>query len=529
MKKQLLNILGELGLLVLSSLIFSLAFPSFLNDWGFAFLAWFSLIPVFVVVHRAGWLKTVLYGLFYGFVTYRIFNFWLEIFNPVAYIVVPLIYAGFFGVFFALFKWADSKLPRHGWLVQSLFWLLYEVVRTKGFVGYSYGIIGYTQYRFLSLIGISDITGVLGVSALVVIPSAFIAWLINYVPRKELFSLDVLKNRKVFIPVVVYGAVFLAVNFYGWAARVDYSESPRWRTTLVQHNEDAWRSNLEQYKKSYENLSRLSAEAIAADDPDIVIWPETAFVPAIEWHEKYRQEAAKLVLVRKLRAFLKESDTAFLIGNNDSIMEGGEKKSWNAALLFEEGEIVDRYRKLHLVPFGEYFPYEKLMPRFHQYILDQGAAMYEHGEEWTVMDQGGVKFSNTICYEDVFPYLARGFVKEGAEVIVNITNDAWSPDAAACMQHGTMAVFRSVENRRSLVRATCSGFTSVISPNGEILAYLEPFTEDYLTYDTPVYTDRLTIFTRWGEWFDLLVVLGSLAVIALFVGDVVKKRSNKND
>ena len=511
MKKNLLNILLELGLLALSSLVFSLAFPSFLNDWGIPFLAWFSLIPVFVVIHRIGWLKTVLYGMFYGFVTYRILNFWLEIFNPLSYVVVPIIYAGFFALFFPLFKWADKKVPRFSWLLQTLFWLFYEVVRTKGFIGYSYGIIGYTQYRFLSLIGISDITGVLGVSALVVIPSAYIAWVINYKKPGEIFTL------KTFRPVIIYAALFLAVNLYGILSRVDYSESPVWRTTLIQHNEDAWRSNLEQYKKSYESLRRLSAEAIEKDSPDVVIWPETSFVPSVEWHERYREEKEKLVLIKKLRVFLKESGTDFIIGNNDSRMVDGERKSWNAALLFEDGEITDRYHKLHLVPFGEYFAYENLFPRFEAYMQSQGATRYEHGDEWTVMEQGGVGFSAMICYEDVFPYLARGFAREGAEVFVNITNDAWSPSPACCMQHGSMAVFRSVENRRSMVRSTCSGFTAVISPNGEILSHLEPFTEGYLTYDTPVYTGRTTLFTRLGEWFDVLVVILSCGIIAAFI------------
>ncbi len=523
MKKHILPTLLELGLLVLSALLFSLSFPSFLDDWGYGFLAYFCLIPLFVAIHRAGWLKTVLYGLFYGFITYRIFNFWLKQFNPVSYMVVPLIYAGFFGVFFPLFKWADKRLPRMGWLVQTLFWLCYEVVRTKGFIGYSYGIIGYSQYSFLSLIGISDITGVLGVSAMVVLPSAYIAWVINNVSIRELFSLKTMK------PVIIYAALFLMVNIYGLLSRVDYSGSPVWKTTLVQHNEDAWRSNMEQYKISFENLKELSEEAIAKENPDIVIWPETSFVPSVEWHEKYRQEPDKLILIKKLRAFLIESGKDFLIGNNDSRMVDGDRLSWNAALLFQNGEITDRYHKLHLVPFGEYFPYKKLFPRFYQYIIDEGASLYEHGTEWTVMEQKGVKFSDMICYEDVFPYLARGFAKEGAQVFVNITNDAWSPAVASCMQHGTMAVFRCVENRRSMVRSTCSGFTSVISPNGEILASLEPFTRGTLTYDVPVYSERTTLFTRLGQWFELLIFAASLAVIFFFIRKTLRERKENND
>ncbi len=523
MKKHLLSTLAEIALLILSSLLFSLAFPSFLDDRGFGFLAYFSLIPLFVVVHRAGWLKTVLYGAFYGFVTYRIFNFWLKQFNPVSFMVVPIIYGTYFAGFFPLFKWADRRFPRRGWLAQALFWLLYEVIRTKGFLGYSYGIIGYSQYKFLSLIGISDIFGVLGVSALVVLPSAYIARVINYVPLKEVLSLRTLR------PVFIYAGLFLLANVYGMAAKVDYSASPVWRTTLVQHNEDAWRSNMEQYKISFENLKELSERAIAQDDPDIIIWPETSFVPSVEWHEKYREEPDKLVLIKKLRAFLADSGKDFLIGNNDSRRVNGERVSWNAALLFQNGEITDRYHKLHLVPFGEYFPYKKLFPRFYQYIIDQGASLYEHGDEWTVMEQSGVRFSDMICYEDAFPYLARGFTRAGAQVLVNITNDAWSPAVASCMQHGTIAVFRTVENRRSMVRSTCSGFTAVISPNGEILASLEPFTKDFLTYDVPVYGERTTLFTRLGEWFDLLVTLGSAVIIGFLIRLTAKERRNEND
>lgn len=501
----------------MGALLFSLSFPSFLNDWGFGFLAFFSLIPVFVVIHRSGWLKALLYGAFYGFFTYRIFNFWMAQFNPLSYVVVPLIYAGFFASFFLLFKWADKRSPRYGWLFQTLFWLCYEVVRTKGFIGYSYGIIGYSQYDFLSLIGIADITGVLGVSALVVLPSAYIAHLINRVKREELLS------RPVVLPLVAYILLFGLVNVYGLVSRVDYSRSPTWRTALVQHNVDAWRSGMEEYKKAYESLSSLSEEALS-ENPDVIIWPETAFVPAIEWHEKYRQEAEKLVLIRKLRAFLREADTPFIIGNNDSRLVEGEKVSRNAVLLFDKGEIVERYFKLHLVPFGEYFAYANLFPRFEAYMRSQGATRYVPGTEWVVFNQDGVKFSGLICYEDAFPYLSRGFVREGADLLVNITNDAWSPAHASCMQHGTMAVFRSVENRRTMVRSTCSGFTAVISPNGEILDYLEPFTYDTLVYDAPIYSDTTTVFTRLGEWFDWTVVLASLLTVILFALKEIKEK-----
>ncbi len=107
---------------------------------------------------------------------------------------------------------------------------------------------------------------------------------------------------------------------------------------------------------------------------------------------------------------------------------------------------------------------------------------------YTVFDAGGVRFSTPICFEDTFGYLCRGFVSRGADVLVNITNDAWSFSVPGAMQHMTMAVFRAVENRRSVVRSTNGGMTNIIDPNGRILFSLPPFTEGYLSGTVPVHT-----------------------------------------
>jgi len=523
LKKLFINSLINMGLLLTGAFVFSMAFPNFFTDWGWGFLAFFSLIPVFLMVHRNSLIENLFWGFLYGLITYKVHNFWLAEFNPTAHKVVPIIYAVYFMLVFPLMGWAEKKKPRQAWIIYTVFWLAYEVLRTKGFLGYSYGIIGYSQYNFLSFIGISDITGVLGVSAMVVLPSALIAWRINYPVDSEKKWLTWVK------PLGLYAAVFLLVNIYGWLAMVDTSDSKIWRPALIQHNESAWLSGMEVYKNSYEVLVRVSDEALK-EDPDVVIWPETSFVPAIEWHEKYRLEPAKLVLIQRLRTFLEERDTPFIIGNNDSKMIQGDKKNWNAVLLLEEGEIVDRYHKIQLVPFGEHFPYKKLFPRFYQYLLDEGITIYQAGDEWTIMETGGISFGSLVCYEDTFPYLARNFVKRGSEVLVNLTNDAWSSANASCMQHGIMAVFRSVENRRSMVRSTCSGFTTAIDPNGRFLEYLEPFTEGYLIPEVPIYTERTTLFTRLGSWFDWFSLAAALLIIVWIKrDDYLMKKEEEND
>jgi len=516
--------LTELLLLLSGALLFALSFPNFMYRWGFPLLAWFALIPVFLLIHRIGFLKSMLYGALYGYFAYSLFNFWLAKFNPTSFVVVPMIYAVYFIFWFPVFKWADWAFPRWGYLLQLVFWLAFEIFRTRGFLGYSYGIMGYSQYKNLSLIGIADLTGVLGVSMLVVFPSLWIARYLRF--RREsgkTFSL-LLRAKSLFIPGCVY-LVLLAGSFgYSTLTKVDYTESPSWRTSLIQHDINAWLSGTEVYARALDKLLELSDQALQ-ENPDTVIWSETAFVPSIEWHNKHRTDRERLALVQKLMDYLDHQEVPFVIGNNDSEMSAGEMITYNAVLQFDGAEVTERYHKIHLVPFGEHFPYTKLFPRFYKYILDNGATFYEKGDEYTVFDINNVKFSPLICFEDTFGYLSRNFVREGAQVLVNITNDSWSPAQACSIQHVGMAVFRTVENRRSMVRATNGGFTCLIDPNGKILSYLEPFTADVLTVDVPVYDGKTTLYNKTDFLFDRMVMISAVLAGILLAGvTIIRKR-----
>ena len=504
--------LTELLLLLSGALLFALAFPSFAYRWGFGFLGYFCLIPTFLLIRRIGIAKSAIYGFLYGYLAYTLLNYWLATFNPVSFVVVPMIYAVYFLFWFPVFKWADRMFPRWGYLVQVLFWLAYEIFRVQGFLGYSYGILGYTQYRNINLIGIADIAGILGVSLLVVFPSAWIARLWS-LRKEEGAGWDVLKKaRFLTIPGILY-LVFLAGSLgYSISSKVDYSDTPVWRTSLIQHDINAWRSGIEVYREALDKLIDVSDEALE-NNPDAVIWSETAFVPSIKWHDRHRQERDKFELVQRLKEYFKGQDVPFLIGNNDIVEIAGNRESYNAVLVFQKDQIVDTYHKIHLVPFGEHFPYEKIFPRFYKYILNNGVTFYIHGDEYTVFDMGQAKASPLICFEDTFGDLSRNFVREGAQVLVNVSNDSWSPAQACSIQHAGMAVFRSVENRRSMVRATNGGFTCMIDPNGRIIQWLEPFTADHLTVDVPVYDEVDTFYTRTPFLFDRFVMIFSILVI----------------
>ncbi len=505
---------GELGLLGLSSVLFALSFPSLLSRWGWFPLAFVCVAPVFPVIHRASWPRVLAYGPLYGFVSYALFNFWLAVWHPLGLAVVPSIYAGHFLLLFPILKLIDSRFPRHGWVLQAVAWLGYEYVKTLGYLGYPYGILGYSQYLFLPLIQVASLAGVWVVSLLVVFPSALLG---NAFRDGAAGAAPFLKAR---VPaMVVYAAALAASLVYGLASPIDTANLRQWKVALVQQNIDPWRGGDEAYRASLDALVRQSQAALG-QKPEIVIWSETSFVPSIDWHTRYRTDDARYKLVRRLREFLDTQELAYVIGNNDGqrrVLPGGEevRLDYNATLLYRQREIVDIYRKLRLVPFSEHFPFGGPLAWMHDLLQKFDIHFYEAGTVPVVYEDRGVRFSTPICFEDTFGYIGRLFVGKGADVLVNMSNDAWAGSVAAEMQHMAMGVLRTVENRRAVVRSTNGGMTVIVDPNGRILKMLEPFVEGTLIGEVPIVQGVITPYTRYGDWLGQACLALTLAVTAV--------------
>ncbi|HVO37805.1 MAG TPA: apolipoprotein N-acyltransferase [Spirochaetia bacterium] len=513
-KRSFLRVLSDFGLLASSAVLFALSFPSFLSDNGWFPLGFVCLVPLFIVVHRASWPAAPFYGIFFGYVSYVLFNYWLGRFHPLTLVVVPPIYAGYFLLVLPALKLADTLLPRYGFFLQSALWVCYEYfLKSRGFLAYSYGNLGYSPWPFLPFIQIASIFGVWGVSLLVVYPSALLGSALREGPAA------LARRWRAFVwPASAYLAVAAVVIAYGAFSQVDTSSAREWKVALVQQNVDPWKGGTRAYRHSLDVLLRQSRKAVA-ESPDIVIWSETSFVPAIEWHTRYREDNERYALVKELMDFLATQPVPYVVGNDDGELRRTEENQeervdFNAAILFEKGQIVDTYRKLHLVPFTEDFPFRKSLPGIYQALKNADTHFWKKGSVPTVFDADGVRFSTPICFEDTFGYLCRGFVQRGAQVLVNMTNDAWSFSVPGAMQHMTMAVFRAIENRRSVVRSTNGGMTNIIDPNGRILQRLPPFTEGYLLGAVPVYTAARTPYTRWGDWFPWVLLAASITALA---------------
>lgn len=521
----------EILALSLSAVLFALSFPSLVSTWGLYPLAFVALSPVFWVLGRANWGRVLLYGALYGFGSYALFNYWLSTFHPLALLFVPSVHL-VYGVFlFLIMKLVTYCFPRYAPVWQSLIWVAYEYLKTRGFLGYPYGVIGYTQYLFGPLTRFSALTGVWGVSLLTVLCNAYVGYLLGalFPLRRKIGQrvIHLLRRRPVF--PLVWSLLFIGAIGYGASLPTDYSDTSQWRVALIQQNIDPWRGGYIAYERSLEVLLRQSQRALQ-EDPETVIWSETSFVPGIDWHTRYRESSPEAIrkyeLVRQLLSYLKTQTVPFVVGNDDGQKRGQERVDYNASLLFEDGNLVKTYRKLHRVPFTEYYP--DWGPQFiRRLLIDFDIHFWERGEELTVFETAGVRFSTPICFEDSFGYLSRDFINAGAQVIVNMTNDGWSKSIPAEMQHFAMAVFRATENRRSVVRAANSGITGIIEPSGRIAATIEPFVEGRLVGSVPVFDSVTTLYTRAGDWLGKAMTVALALLAASAVGMLLWRRHSR--
>jgi len=527
------TILIQLGLVITAALFFSLSFPNLLFKNGLPFFAWFSYVPVLLLIRKNDLLPCIGWGAIYGVLSYAIFNYWLWAFHPAAGIIVYGIYLAYMAAVFLFLKLVDILYPKKAYLVQWIIWLAYEYLETRGFVGYPYGITGYTQWRIIPLIQIASIFGVWGVCALVTFPSFWLAAAFKEhkggILAGNIASTITEFFRREKLSAIIWVFALTAALVFGIMQNKDFSGAPKVKIALIQHNTDPWKAvsfasewqKIDTYRKNLAILKRLSDEAAASQPkPDLIVWPETAFTQSIYWHSTYRYDQDSWLIVRELLEYLSQKDIPFLIGNDDARMDkvknpdefNNHRVDYNAVLLFENGKLTETYRKLHLVPFTEHFPYRKQLPFFYDALVKADTHFWEKGEDVTVFNAAGFKFSSPICFEDTFGYLSRKFVLRGADVLVNLTNDAWAKSLPSQKQHLSMAVFRAVENSRSMVRSTVSGQTCAIDPAGRVTAEAQPFMETWLTVSVPL-VKKSTIYTKYGDFLAIFFLYAAVILL----------------
>jgi apolipoprotein N-acyltransferase len=298
------------------------------------------------------------------------------------------------------------------------------------------------------------------------------------------------------------------------------------RAALIQANFDPWSPQLD------ENISlemHLTMKALQKN-PDLIVWSESS-VPFP--YEFYLKRNGRLAI--EVHNFIESIKRPFVFGSIefDGKYENGNFNGdfYNVAVYYNNGKMNGVYRKIHLVPFGEWFPFGRIFPFVVRILENAGAGDFTPGDEYLVFDSNGFRFSVLICFEDVFGNLARKFITEGSDLFINVTNDAWTGSRKAEIQHFSLSVFRTIENRRSLIRAANGGVTACINPYGRVLQTLELFTSDYLVCDVPLGgEDDNTFYTKYGDFFPkILAIICCAMVILIIIKKVIDRKEKKNN
>jgi apolipoprotein N-acyltransferase len=510
-----------------TGVLYPLCFPNF----DFAVLAWIVLVPLHLAIaglrpRRAFWVGWLGGGVaFTGTMSWVVtaMHVYGKMPLPPSYAALLLLaaYLGLYvAVYAAVVAWSHFRRPALAWVLAPTIWVSLELLRTYLFSGLPWALLGYSQYQWLPVIQIADMTGVYGVSALLVLVNVALS-------EVALWWMDRRRSHAVAAspwPAVAAAMGLMLVSvIYGEmrVAAAAQSPAPVARVGLVQPNIDQgrkWdRAFLEETMARY---ARLTDEA--AHGGELIIWPEAAMPFLFEDEPVYRSEIAMLAA---------RGHTPILLGSPAlRHYENGRPYLMNSAYLFSsDGRILGRYDKQHLVPFGEYIPLKSVL--FFLDKLVEGIGDFEAGTVPSLLslppkaDQASAasppRFGVVICFEVIFPDLVRRFARDGADFLVTITNDAWFGDSAAPYQHFGMVVFRAVENHLAFARSANTGISGLIDPVGRILVSTPVFTEQAVTGAVPAGTGP-TFYSQYGDVFAYACVI--IAGLLLAACATVKKQ-----
>ncbi|MEW5910192.1 MAG: apolipoprotein N-acyltransferase, partial [Thermodesulfobacteriota bacterium] len=410
---------------LLSALMLVLSFPT----WDMGYLAWVALIPVFLSIrNRNSPTISLLFSLCGILFFLGIFNWILIIkgYRIYHHILLAIYFASYFGLFGAALAFISKRMGETAALCASPFlWVLQEWLRSHFFfLGLPWGLLGHTQHRIPVVIQIASITGTYGISFLIVLVNAAFA----AVMRRSLVRLSDLKCHRTTIKVTkselallisaaVCVGLVMAYGYHGISGKI---EGKPINIALIQ-------GNIEQEKKwdpkyADEIMSVYSELTITAAQsrPLLIVWPETAVPGSISLNPD---------IYEKLIEIVKKTDTPLILGSAQhqkfTISDQADKTFLNSAFLLtpqEDGVVSQQYDKIRLFPFGEYLPHKHIIPW--KLLNVSSFNEYVPGEDYTLFRISPHQFSVTICWENIFSDLVRGFVKNGAQFILNITNEA---------------------------------------------------------------------------------------------------------
>ena len=474
-----------------------LAFSAILSALPLTFselfiLSWVSYAPLFYVLitqRDDDWRLAVKHGFSFGFIYYFLVYYWFWWFYPLDYaglssaasiaavllasVGISLAHGLLWCIPFVICLVINklSKNPLYLSFAGIVSILAIQKITALSELSFPWVRVSLGQYKATALIQSASLFGIDGVDFIILCVNALITLAI------------ITKSKKQIASIAVAIAIFVCNLSFGLIRLRPVSYERDLKILAVQGSvsqEEKWSRYGDTI--SLDVYSRLTKENIT-EDVDLILWPESAIPLLYEGEED-------LTAYKKIS---KELDTPILAGI--LIDRGGYNT--NSSILIDKDGVIANYAKRQLVPFGEYMPYEQIFLKILPF-LNLAGDDYTPGDSSEIMQMENGKIGNVICFESIYPALCRQSTLDGAEVIMELSNDSWLKDSPAMQQHLSHAVFRSVENSRYVVRSANSGISAVIDSRGNIKSQLDIDYQGTLN-DTAYYDDSITLYTKTGD------------------------------
>ena len=489
----------------LGGVLAALAFPKF----NLSFLIWIGLLPLlYFSTHRSPGRAFIL-GLLGGVAFNALLIYWIP-YVPAHYgqlpllisLLIYLIFVAYLSLYWGLLAYLGARttasFPRLGFFLLPFYWIALEYILGRFLTGFPWGIIGYTQHQNLYFLQLASLTGVAGLSFLILLFQSSFLYSLQFRRRKPFFLvLAVILLIHIWGYIRLHRPLAAAQTFTAGVIQGNVSSDIYWEMVPPQTVEDLFQRHLQ-----------LTNQAIG-QGAGLVVWPEFSvplcfscpYGPFPDYKET-------------LTTLAREKKVTLLLGTNEREEAPEKPRFFNTALCLQPDGSFTTYYKIHLVPFGEYTPY----PQIFSFLKKVTHAIGDitPGKQATLHHYQGYSFGSPICYEIIFPSLVRQFIRQGADWLVTITNDGWYGTSSAPYQHFAIAVFRAVEFKRYLLRAATTGISGIIDPYGRIIARSQLMTTAVLTADIAPLAEQ-TLYARLGDFLSLisLTITGAFFILSL--------------
>jgi len=487
---------------VLSGILLAASFPRMGQGW----LAWAALIPLILFLDQAKSRRIAFYGGFLtGVIEFFILMRWipnvLSHYGSLSPVFAWILY-GLFVCVLACYPAIACAVSKH-WMLRCgnrlllsfpLVWVLMEYAQTYAPLGgLPWLCAGYTQTKYLAILQIAEITGIYGISFLLLSFNTAIAWLILQKGRRWLDYTPLITAVLLIVVCLIFGQMRLG----RWQM-----VKPGFQAAMLQGNISFDDPDAVLMDKSRYGYVRM-ADKLAPNKPDLLILPESP--TPIFYQESYSYRRTMEQLSARYPLGLVLSNVNYRENDRDSIY-------FNSAFFLDRnGVLTGIYDKIHLVPFGEYIPFEKFF--FFAETISKDVGGFSSGTTYRTFNVGNHPANAIICFEAIFPGLVRRFVNIGSQLIINLANDGWYGISDAPYQHLEITRLRAIENRRYLLRATNSGISAIIEPTGRIQTSTGLMKKAVCLGKFDFIKEK-TFYTQYG---DVFVFLCAIILLCLFV------------